>query len=71
MDATEPRPVFNMDCGKCEYEPVCWIPLRVANKLSHRWFQFCRQGRKRKVIRQQTIAEVLVQFEQKKAEVMA
>lgn len=64
---------FDMDCTRCEYEPVCILPLKVVNRLTRKWFlsmgrpTICRQGRKKKVIRQSTIAEVIERFEQKKA----
>lgn len=61
-DAPERVP-FDMDCSRCEYEPVCFVPLKIANRLTRRWFQFCRQGRKRKVIKQVTIAEAINRYE--------
>jgi hypothetical protein len=59
---TPERQPFDMDCNKCEYERTCWIPLKVANKLTRRWFTFCKQGRKRKVIKQSTIQEAIDRF---------
>lgn len=60
-DQTDRVP-FNMDCQRCEYERSCFMPLKVANKL----FRVCRQGRKRKVIKQSTIQEALDRFERGK-----
>lgn len=52
---------FDMACEKCEYEPVCKLPLIVTHKLTRSWFRFlkeydltkrdgyCQQGRKRPV----------------------
>jgi hypothetical protein len=62
---------FTTDCPKCEYEPVCFVPLRIVNKITHKWFlsmgraPVCRQGRKRKVIRQSTIAEIVAKCQEK------
>lgn len=53
---------FNMDCARCENERRCWLPLKIAHKL----FRVCRQGRKRKVIKQSTIQEALDRFERGK-----
>jgi len=48
---------FNMDCSHCEHEPICFMMLKVVNKVSYQWFRylkikdrehFCRQGRKRR-----------------------
>ena len=50
---------FNMDCQRCEYERSCFLPLKVINKVARHWGTFCRQGRKRKVIKQSTIQEAL------------
>lgn len=73
---------FDMDCPRCEYRPVCNITLRVCHKLTRQFFRFtheygitkreslCRQGRKRKVIRQSTIAEVLERYQEKRQEVL-
>jgi len=57
------RQPFDMDCLRCEYEPVCFIPLKVAHKLTRKWYQLCKQGRKRKVIKQCTIAEAIAKCE--------
>jgi len=74
---TDPAPEytpFTMDCPKCEYEPVCFVPLKVVNKLTRKWFMsmgkptLCRQGRKRKVIRQSTIAEIVAKCQEKHKE---
>lgn len=83
MDAPETPPEyvpFDMVCEKCEHERVCVIPLKVANKLTRRFFAFtkehgltkretfCRQGRKRRNIRQVQIGEILEQRRSKNAE---
>ena len=53
---------FNMDCPRCENERRCFILLKICHKL----FRVCRQGRKRKVIKQSTIQEALDRFERGK-----
>jgi hypothetical protein len=57
---------FNMDCQRCEYERSCFLPLKVINKVTRHWGTFCKQGRKRKVVRQSTIQEALDRFERRK-----
>jgi hypothetical protein len=68
METPEYTP-FDMNCARCEHLPVCNICLKLANKVTYKWFGYlkrmhvtsrdhlCRQGRKRKVIKQSTIAE--------------
>ena len=56
---------FNMDCARCENERRCFILLKICHKLFH----VCRQGRKRKVIKQSTIQEALDRFERRKGAV--
>jgi hypothetical protein len=68
-----------MICEKCEHEPVCVLPLKVLNKISYQWFGYlkraglvkrdhlCRQGRKRRNIRQMTIGEILEKRQSKNA----
>lgn len=56
---------FNMDCQRCEYERSCFLPLKVINKVARHWGTFCRQGRKRKVIKQSTIQEVFERLERR------
>ena len=65
-EPTEDRVPFNMDCQRCEYEKTCFLPLKVINKVTRRWTTFCKQGRKRKVIKQSTIQEALDRFERRK-----
>lgn len=43
-----------MDCRKCEYEVGCFLPLKV---LHHVTGYPCKQGRKRKVMRQASVDE--------------
>ena len=62
----EDRVPFNMDCQRCEYERSCFLPLKVINKVARHWGTFCRQGRKRKVIKQSTIQEVFERLERRK-----
>jgi hypothetical protein len=50
---------FDMNCSRCEYEPSCFIPLKVMHKLTRKWYQLCQQGRKRRNCRQMTIGEIL------------
>ena len=59
MDAPEYTP-FDMDCRRCEYEPVCFVPLKLAHKITRQWTRLCKQGRKRKMMRQSTLAEIPV-----------
>jgi hypothetical protein len=54
LAATEYIP-FDMNCGKCEYSEGCFPVL----KLLHRAGYPCRQGRKKKTVRQCTIAEAI------------
>jgi hypothetical protein len=56
---------FDMDCARCENEHRCFILLKICHKL----FRVCRQGRKRKVIKQSTIQEALDRFERRKGAV--
>ena len=65
-EPTEDRVPFNMDCQRCEYEKTCFLPLKVINKVTRRWTTFCKQGRKRKVIKQSTIQEALERLERRK-----
>jgi hypothetical protein len=70
---------FNHDCPRCEHEPVCNICLKVLNKVSYQWFGYlkraglvkrehlCRQGRKRRNVRQMTIGEILEKRQSKHA----
>lgn len=53
MDAPEPIPVFDMDCARCQYEPVCKLSVKVINRLTRKWFAFnyCEQGRKKNTYR--------------------
>jgi len=53
---------FDMDCARCENERRCFILLKICHKL----FRVCRQGRKRKVIKQSTIQEVFERLERRK-----
>ena len=53
---------FDMDCSRCENERRCFILLKICHKL----FRVCRQGRKRKVIKQSTIQEVFERLERRK-----
>jgi len=53
---------FDMDCSRCENERRCFILLKICHKL----FRVCRQGRKRKVIKQSTIQEALERLERRK-----
>lgn len=41
-------------CDRCEYELGCFLPLRI---LHHYTGYPCKQGRKRKVLRQANIGE--------------
>lgn len=59
---------FNMDCARCEHELTCFFLLKY---LHHVFGMECRQGRKRKVIRQSTIAEVLEKYNEKHVDVPA
>ena len=61
-EPTEDRVPFNMDCPRCENERRCFILLKICHKL----FRVCRQGRKRKVIKQSTIQEALERLERRK-----
>ena len=61
-EPTEDRVPFNMDCARCENERRCFILLKICHKL----FRVCRQGRKRKVIKQSTIQEALERLERRK-----
>jgi hypothetical protein len=64
---------FDMDCARCEHEPTCILPLKVINKLTRKWFlamgrfTICRQGRKRRNVRQCTIGEILDRRQSKNA----
>jgi len=57
---------FDMDCSRCEYERECFPLLKLWHLITGQ----CRQGRKRRNCRQQTIAEVLEQRISKNAELL-
>ena len=55
--ATPEYTPFDHRCENCEHEPLCFLPLKVINKVSYQWFRylkftdrdhFCQQGKKRR-----------------------
>jgi hypothetical protein len=46
-----------MKCNTCEYEPICFRPLKAMNQ----WFEGCRQGRRKREYKAKpvTLKEVL------------
>lgn len=49
-------------CARCEYRAGCFPLLRLIQSINP---GPCRQGRKRKAIRQSTIAEVVARCEER------